>query len=217
MTVVGRIEDVLQPPDRVVIALVLMQAFMDQVGNVEEQLLVINGVRTVVEVDTFDRQRMGDVIGRFIEVGETVAVGGITFCEWQHAGAALQQAGGAMEGKEVRFGIPGSSLFAGSTTTTSTGAVNSFHDSFTAFGGGAKDQLREGLASRPQPLPPVAITLRKSAPSAIIRSAARRTSSGVSAIRPNQWQCPRVVVIGMPQLKMSGPSAAPRRIQSRTF
>jgi K+-transporting ATPase ATPase A chain len=64
------------------------------------------------------------------------AVGGITFFEWQHAGTALQQAGGAMEGKEVRFGIPGSSLFAGSTTTTSTGAVNSFHDSFTAFGGG---------------------------------------------------------------------------------
>jgi K+-transporting ATPase ATPase A chain len=65
-----------------------------------------------------------------------VAVGGISFFEWQHAGTALQQAGGAMEGKEVRFGIPGSSLFGGSTTVTSTGAVNSFHDSFTAFGGG---------------------------------------------------------------------------------
>jgi potassium-transporting ATPase potassium-binding subunit len=65
-----------------------------------------------------------------------VAVGGISLFEWQHAGTALQQAGGAMEGKEVRFGIPGSSLFGGSTTTTSTGAVNSFHDSFTAFGGG---------------------------------------------------------------------------------
>src|SRR6201988_954537 len=63
------------------------------------------------------------------------AVGGITFFEWQHAGTALQAAGGAMEGKEVRFGAPGSSLFAGSTTVTSTGAVNSFHDSFTAFGG----------------------------------------------------------------------------------
>ncbi len=61
---------------------------------------------------------------------------GISFFEWQHAGTALQAAGGAMEGKEVRFGIPGSSLFAGSTTVTSTGAVNSFHDSFTAFGGG---------------------------------------------------------------------------------
>jgi potassium-transporting ATPase potassium-binding subunit len=65
-----------------------------------------------------------------------LAVGGISFFEWQHAGTALQAAGGAMEGKEVRFGIPGSSLFAGSTTVTSTGAVNSFHDSFTAFGGG---------------------------------------------------------------------------------
>ena len=65
-----------------------------------------------------------------------VAVGGISFFEWQHAGTALQAAGGAMEGKEVRFGVPGSSLFAGSTTVTSTGAVNSFHDSFTAFGGG---------------------------------------------------------------------------------
>src|SRR3984957_8531778 len=64
-----------------------------------------------------------------------IAVGGISFFEWQHAGTALQAAGGAMEGKEVRFGIPGSSLFAGSTTVTSTGAVNSFHDSFTAFGG----------------------------------------------------------------------------------
>jgi len=64
-----------------------------------------------------------------------LAVGAITFFEWQHAGTALQAAGGSMEGKEVRFGIPGSSLFAGSTTVTSTGAVNSFHDSFTAFGG----------------------------------------------------------------------------------
>ena len=61
---------------------------------------------------------------------------GITFFEHQHAGTALQAAHAAMEGKEVRFGIPGSSLFASSTTVTSTGAVNSFHDSFTPFGGG---------------------------------------------------------------------------------
>jgi potassium-transporting ATPase potassium-binding subunit len=63
------------------------------------------------------------------------SVGLISLFEWQHAGTALQAAGGAMEGKEVRFGIPGSSVCAGSTTVTSTGAVNSFHDSFTAFGG----------------------------------------------------------------------------------
>jgi potassium-transporting ATPase potassium-binding subunit len=42
----------------------------------------------------------------------------------------------AMEGKEVRFGVPGSALFAGSTTGTSTGAVNSMHDSFSGLGGG---------------------------------------------------------------------------------
>jgi K+-transporting ATPase ATPase A chain len=64
------------------------------------------------------------------------SVGAITFFEWQHAGTALQAAHGAMEGKNVGFGIPGSSLFASSTTVTSTGAVNSFHDSFTPFGGG---------------------------------------------------------------------------------
>jgi K+-transporting ATPase ATPase A chain len=65
-----------------------------------------------------------------------ISIGGITYFEWQHGGTALQAAHGAMEGKEVRFGIPGSSMFAASTTTTSTGAVNSFHDSFTPFGGG---------------------------------------------------------------------------------
>ncbi|HTP15475.1 MAG TPA: potassium-transporting ATPase subunit KdpA [Streptosporangiaceae bacterium] len=64
------------------------------------------------------------------------AVGGISFFEAQHAGIAPQLAHGAMESKEVRFGIPGSSLFAASTTVTSTGSVNSFHDSFTPFGGG---------------------------------------------------------------------------------
>jgi K+-transporting ATPase ATPase A chain len=60
----------------------------------------------------------------------------ISFFENQHSGIAAQAAGAAMEGKNVVFGIPGSSLFAASTTVTSTGAVNSFHDSFTAFGGG---------------------------------------------------------------------------------
>jgi potassium-transporting ATPase potassium-binding subunit len=64
------------------------------------------------------------------------AVGGISFFEAQHAGIAPQLAHGAMEGKNVAFGTPGSSLFAASTTVTSTGSVNSFHDSFTPFGGG---------------------------------------------------------------------------------
>ncbi|MGI8418781.1 MAG: potassium-transporting ATPase subunit KdpA [Nakamurella sp.] len=53
-----------------------------------------------------------------------------------HSGIALRAAGAAMEGKEGRFGIPMSSLFAVSTTLTSTGAVNSMHSSFTGLGGG---------------------------------------------------------------------------------
>ncbi|GGG06607.1 potassium-transporting ATPase potassium-binding subunit [Rhodococcoides trifolii] len=52
-------------------------------------------------------------------------------------GVAAQAAGAMMEGKEQRFGIPGSALFAVSTTGTSTGAVNSAHDSMSALGGGA--------------------------------------------------------------------------------
>jgi len=60
----------------------------------------------------------------------------ITFFEWQHSGTAMKIAGAAMEGKEVRFGIPGSTLFAASTTLTSTGSVDSMHDSYTALGGG---------------------------------------------------------------------------------
>ncbi|MEU9534743.1 MULTISPECIES: potassium-transporting ATPase subunit KdpA [Streptomyces] len=56
--------------------------------------------------------------------------------ETAHHGPAFEIAGGATEGKETRFGIGGSSLFAVATTLTSTGAVNSFHSSFTGLGGG---------------------------------------------------------------------------------
>src|SRR6202050_2089488 len=66
------------------------------------------------------------------------AVGGGCFFETPlgTAGAAPQLAHGAYEGVETRFGPPGCSLFASSTTVTSTGAVNCFHDSLTPFGGG---------------------------------------------------------------------------------
>jgi len=50
-------------------------------------------------------------------------------------GTAPELAGAAMEGKEQRFGILGSALFGSATTLTSTGAVNSMHDSYTALGG----------------------------------------------------------------------------------
>jgi K+-transporting ATPase ATPase A chain len=61
----------------------------------------------------------------------------VTIFEVNHHGTALQAAGAAMEGKETRFGEWASALFAVSTTGTSTGSVNSFHDSFTSLGGGA--------------------------------------------------------------------------------
>ena len=66
------------------------------------------------------------------------AVGGISFFETHlgTAGLGPQLAHGAYEGVETRFGPPGCSLFASSTTVTSTGAVNCFHDSLTPFGGG---------------------------------------------------------------------------------
>ena len=67
------------------------------------------------------------------------AVGGISFFEAHyHLGGATAAvlAHGATEGTETRFGTSGCSLFAASTTVTSTGAVNCFHDSLTPFGGG---------------------------------------------------------------------------------
>ena len=69
-------------------------------------------------------------------------LGGVLLCWWaessgnpihQHLGVAT--ADGNMEGKEVRFGIFNSALFATVTTDASCGAVNSMHDSFTALGG----------------------------------------------------------------------------------
>ncbi|GHB19071.1 potassium-transporting ATPase potassium-binding subunit [Streptomyces viridiviolaceus] len=69
----------------------------------------------------------------------TIWVGFVALMMWTefaHNGPALDIAGGSMEGKEVRFGVGGSSIFAVSTTLTSTGAVDSFHSSFTGLGGG---------------------------------------------------------------------------------
>ncbi|MFJ7420830.1 potassium-transporting ATPase subunit KdpA [Streptomyces uncialis] len=56
--------------------------------------------------------------------------------EFAHRSPAYEIAGGAMEGKETRFGIGASAIFAVSTTLTSTGAVDSFHSSYTGLGGG---------------------------------------------------------------------------------
>jgi potassium-transporting ATPase potassium-binding subunit len=65
---------------------------------------------------------------------------GVIVCYWSEARGndilnALGLTGGNMEGKEVRFGIVASALFAVITTAASCGAVNAMHDSFTALGG----------------------------------------------------------------------------------
>ncbi len=65
-----------------------------------------------------------------------VSIALLTWAEMAGPGTAPALAGGAMEGKEVRFGTAASALFGAVTTGTSTGAVNSMHDSFTAPGGG---------------------------------------------------------------------------------
>jgi potassium-transporting ATPase potassium-binding subunit len=66
------------------------------------------------------------------------AVGGISLFEAHlgTAGIGPQIAHGTYEGVETRFGPSGCSVFAASTTVTSTGSVNCFHDSLTPFGGG---------------------------------------------------------------------------------
>ena len=64
------------------------------------------------------------------------SVAAVISTENAHSGIAMQAAGAATEGREVRFGTPLSALFAVSTTMTSTGAVDSLHSSYTGFGGG---------------------------------------------------------------------------------
>ncbi|ROQ58925.1 K+-transporting ATPase ATPase A chain [Rathayibacter sp. PhB152] len=64
-----------------------------------------------------------------------VSLTALTLLELGGSGGAPQAAGGAMEGKETRFGIAGSTLFGATSTLTSTGTVNSMHDSYTALGG----------------------------------------------------------------------------------
>jgi K+-transporting ATPase ATPase A chain len=65
-----------------------------------------------------------------------LVLAGVWSLEAAHPGTALRLAGASMEGKETRFGVAASSLFATSTTGTSTGAVDAAHSSFTALGGG---------------------------------------------------------------------------------
>jgi K+-transporting ATPase ATPase A chain len=73
-----------------------------------------------------------------VAVMATLLVGSLTLNEaaqGAHHGTVPQAVGAASEGTDTRFGVPQSGVFATATTGTSTGAVDSFHDSYTALGG----------------------------------------------------------------------------------
>ena len=75
-----------------------------------------------------------------LSVMAVLFIAGVAVCYWAEARGndaftAMGLTGGNMEGKEVRFGIVASALFAVVTTAASCGAVNAMHDSFTALGG----------------------------------------------------------------------------------
>ncbi|GLW30589.1 potassium-transporting ATPase subunit KdpA [Actinoplanes regularis] len=89
---------------------------------------------------TFGRMAGGDRQGYAIVAAMAVlAVGSIVtinLLQGSHHGTVPTAVGAATEGTESRFGVLDSATFAAATTLTSTGAVNSAHDSYTALGGG---------------------------------------------------------------------------------
>ncbi len=80
-------------------------------------------------------RRQGRAILVVMGVLFLVSLSVMSIAELAGGGSATQAAGAAMEGKEVRFGILGTTLFGTTSTATSTGAVNGMFDSFTPIGG----------------------------------------------------------------------------------
>ncbi len=100
-------------------------------------ILAIGAALTNVFGRMVGNQRQGWAL--FAAMG-VLFLAGVAVAYWAEAGGtttlqALGLSGGNMEGKEVRFGIVASALFAVVTTAASCGAVNAMHDSFTALGG----------------------------------------------------------------------------------
>jgi K+-transporting ATPase ATPase A chain len=108
-------------------------------SNFVQMLLIflIGAAMTNVFGRMVGNQRQGWAI---LGVMGVLFIAGVAVCYWAEANgssalSSLGLTGGNMEGKEVRFGIVASSLFAVITTAASCGAVNAMHDSFTALGG----------------------------------------------------------------------------------
>ena len=108
------------------------------ITNILENFLLL--VIPVCLTRTFGRMvgdvRQGHVLVAVMGVLWAVMIAGAWLFETHPNGPAHLLAGGAMEGKETRFGIPTTILWAISTTGTSTGAVNGWHDAFTGGAGG---------------------------------------------------------------------------------
>jgi potassium-transporting ATPase potassium-binding subunit len=80
--------------------------------------------------------RQGYAVVSVMAIIAVISVAATNWAELSAGGTVPQAIGAAMEGRESRFGVSNSAMFASATTLTSTGAVNSFHDSYTALGGG---------------------------------------------------------------------------------
>jgi K+-transporting ATPase ATPase A chain len=79
--------------------------------------------------------KQGYAIVSVMAILYVVCTGLIMYFQIIHHGTVPMSIGHSYEGVEQRFGVPNSATFAGSTTLTSTGAVDSFHDSYTSLGG----------------------------------------------------------------------------------
>ncbi|OBF39203.1 K+-transporting ATPase subunit A [Mycobacterium sp. ACS1612] len=82
-----------------------------------------------------ESKKQGYAIAAVMGVIATISVTFMLWFQIQAHGTVPTAVGSAMEGIEQRFGVPDSAVFADLTTLTSTGAVDSFHDSYTSLGG----------------------------------------------------------------------------------
>ncbi|MFI1464125.1 potassium-transporting ATPase subunit KdpA [Nocardia carnea] len=82
-----------------------------------------------------DSRKQGYAIAAVMTVLALVSVSLVSVFQLQHHGTVPAAVGASMEGVEQRFGVANSATFAAATTLTSTGAVDSMHDSYTSLGG----------------------------------------------------------------------------------
>ncbi|MGV1006346.1 MAG: potassium-transporting ATPase subunit KdpA, partial [Candidatus Nanopelagicales bacterium] len=82
-----------------------------------------------------DSTKQGYAIAAVMGVLATISVTLMLQFQLQHHGTVPTALGASFEGVEQRFGVANSAVFADATTLTSTGAVDSFHDSYTSLGG----------------------------------------------------------------------------------